>query len=209
MEYGWSFWYYGGLHQDGKLVSAAKVTAGTLSTAIWQHFVVNLPIILFAFIALVVWGRRTIVAEIGFTVGNRKKLLLPGGVVIYLLALVVALRFTNGALVTICYQWFYYLVFISFMEELTFRGLFPFLIEKSKLPDWTVWVVPGVLFASMHTLLPVIYNGFSFGVFVANLLSLLVGNTIAHCGFYALRRWSGTIWLPILVHGLLDFLSVF
>ncbi len=83
------------------------------------------------------------------------------------------------------------------------------LVEKGGVPAWAVWVLPGVLFACMHTLMPMIKNGFATESFVLHLLSVLGGYTVGHCSFYALRKWSVTLWLPVLVHGLLDFSSVF
>ena len=107
------------------------------------------------------------------------------------------------------YQWVYYLLFVALTEEFTFRGLLPFLAEKSGAPVWVVWIFPGIMFSCMHTLIPMTYNGFTVKAFVWSALTMLGGYTAGHCGFYALRRWSGTLWLPVLVHGTLDFLSIF
>lgn len=89
------------------------------------------------------------------------------------------------------------------------KELLPLLMERSGAPVWAVWGIPGVLFACMHTLMPMVQNGFTVRNLVFRLLSVLGGYTVGHCGFYALRRWAGTLWLPVLIHGLLDFSSIF
>ena len=207
--YAWTLWYYGGLYRNGALLSASQVRGDTLLPTLTQEFIAALPEILAAVIAWVVLGLEQFPLEMGLKANCRKKGLLPllaGG---YLLALPLALWFVNLEPLAICYQWGYYLILIAFLEELIFCGLLPFLMEKSGVPAWAVWVIPGVLFACMHTLMPMVQNGFAVRTLAFHLLSVLGGYTAGHCGFYALRRWSGTLWLPILVHGLLDFSSIF
>ncbi len=46
-------------------------------------------------------------------------------------------------------------------------------------------ILPGALFACMHTLMPMVQNGFTAESFVLPLLSVLGGYTVGHCGFYA------------------------
>lgn len=51
----------------------------------------------------------------------------------------------KGGWFAIGYQWGYYLLFIALMEELVYRGWLPYLIQKSGLPEWCVWVITGIL----------------------------------------------------------------
>ena len=154
-------------------------------------------------------GQERFTEEMGLRVQWQKKtaLLLAAGAC--LLALAAAFLLVKAEPLAIGYQWVYYLLFVALTEEFTFRGLLPFLAEKSGAPAWVVWIFPGVMFSCMHTLIPMTYNGFTLKVFIWSALSMLGGYTVGHCGFYALRRWSGTLWLPVLVHGTLDFLSIF
>ena len=207
--YGWSLWYYGGLYQDGALLSASQVTAETLLPILSQEWRVVLPEIIAAVIAWALLGWKQFPQEMGLKAERGKKAILSLLAAGYLAALFLALLVVKAEPLAICYQWGYYLLLIAFWEELIFRGLFPLLVEKGGVPTWVVWVLPGVLFACMHTLMPIVKNGFAAESFVLYLLSVLGGYTVGHCGFYALRKWSGTLWLPILVHGLLDFSSVF
>ena len=207
--YGWSLWYYGGLYQSGALLSASQVTAETLLPTLSQELIVVLPEILAAVIAWALLGWKQFPQEMGLKAESVKKeilSLLAGG---YLGALFLGLLTVKSEPLTICYQWGYYLFLIALWEEFIFRGLLPLLVEKGGVPTWVIWLLPGVLFACMHTLMPMVKTGFAAESFVFRLLSVLGGYTVGHCGFYALRKWSGTLWLPVLVHGLLDFSSVF
>ena len=50
------------------------------------------------------------------------------------------------------------------------------LVEKSGVPVWVVWVLPGVLFACMHTLMPMVKNGFVTESFMLHLVVLYPWN---------------------------------
>ena len=209
VAYLWGLWYYGGLYRSGQLLSASKVTSDTLLSTLAQNTVVLLPQLLTGAAALVLLGRERFTVEMGLRVQRQKKTALFLAAGACLLALVAAFLFVKSEPLAIGYQWVYYLLFVALTEEVTFRGLLPFLIEKSGAPAWVVWIFPGVMFSWMHTLMPMIYNGFEFSSFVWSALTMLGGYTAGHCGYYALRRLSGTLWLPVLIHGTLDFLSIF
>lgn len=80
------------------------------------------------------------------------------------------------------------------------------IFQKGRLPSWCVWIVPGILFGAAHTLIPLAKFGAS--TLLPGLLSGVAGYALASCGFYALRRWSGTIWLPVFIHAALDFTGI-
>ena len=209
VTYLWGLWCYGGLYRSGQLLSASKVTPDTILSTLAQNTVVLLPQLLTGTAALVLLGRERFTEEMGLRVRRQKKtaLLLAAGAC--LLTLAVAFLLVKAEPLAIGYQWVYYLLFVALTEEFTFRSLLPFLAEKSGAPAWVVWIFPGMMFSCMHTLIPMTYNGFTVKAFIWSALTMLGGYTAGHCGYYALRRWSGTLWLPVLVHGTLDFLSIF
>ena len=127
---------------------------------------------------------------------------------VYLLLLPAGFLWGEGNCFAIAYQWGYYLLSVALMEELVYRGWLPHLIQKSGLPKWCVWVIPGVLFGCAHTLIPIIKEGFGLKILLT-LLSSAPGYLAGACGFYALRRWSGSLWLPVLLHAAMDFTVVF
>lgn len=174
--YGWSLWYYGGLYQSGALLSASQVTAETLLPTLSQELIVVLPEILAAVIAWALLGWKQFPQEMGLKAESVKKeilSLLAGG---YLGALFLALLTVKSEPLTICYQWGYYLFLIALWEEFIFRGLLPLLVEKGGVPTWVIWLLPGVLFACMHTLMPMVKNGFVTESFMLHLVVLYPWN---------------------------------
>lgn len=206
--YAWGLWYYGGLQRAGALLSLADVTAQNAGRMLRQHLCAAAAEIVILLGAWLRWrGSTAQVFGVGFE-ARRGRIATAIAAVAYVILLTAGLLWANAAPFAVLYQWGYYLVFVALAEELVFRGLLVWLMEKSGLPAWCVWIVPGVLFGCMHTLLPVIEQGFGVGA-LFSLLSSLGGYTVGACGFYALRQWSKTLWLPVLVHAAMDFTAVF
>lgn len=193
------------LYQSGKLIAVKELQSGDIPAALLQHFLVNIPILCMIGIAVWVW-KRQFPAVFGLTTGDKKKrcsMLLAGGAFVLLLAAALVKEVNTPA--NLLYQRLYYLIFIALAEEALCRGLLPVLMEKGEFPKWCVWIIPGVLFGMMHTLIPAIKGTLT----AATVFSSIGGMLVSHCVFYAWRRWSGTLWLPIFIHAALDFAGVF
>lgn len=205
-DYLWSFWYFRSRYSTGTLLSISQVSAENLGNMLFQNVAVNLITLLTAAILWLIL-RRDFGKILGFVGGNRRGHLaagIAGG--IYALLLVAALVWSGISVLALVYQWIYFLVLVALSEEFLFRAVFPWLMEKSRLPSWCAWIVPGVLFGAAHTLVPLVKFGAS--TLLPELLSGVAGYVLASCGFYALRRWSGTIWLPVFIHAVLDFTGI-
>lgn len=207
VEYTWSWWYYKQLYLKGNLLSATSVTIEILPIVLAQHFIVTLPVWIFLFVSLLIQGHM-FHDNFGFKLPVKGKRVICGLVVIvYLIMLLIAFIRLEYEPITIIYLWIYYFLFVAFTEEAIFRGLLPWLMKKSGVIQWYVWIIPGVLFACMHSLMPLVVNGFSME-FIVSLFSSLGGFTLFACGLYYLRCWSNSLWLPIFVHAILDFVGV-
>lgn len=206
--YLWDLWYYGGLYREGLLFSAADASPETIGPLVCQHLLSDAPVLLVAVTFALVWRKDffEISALTLYTKRGRISAALAGTV--YLLLLPAGFLWGKGDWFAIGYQWGYYLLSVALMEELVYRGWLPYLIQKSGLPEWCVWVIPGVLFGCAHTLIPVIKEGFGLSILLT-LLSSVTGYLAGACAFYGLRRWSGSLWLPVLLHAALDFTGVF
>ena len=205
-EYGWVAWYYGKLYRQGMTISVLHINMANLSNAFQQHLLVNLQGILLLLICIVVW-KRQVPDKLGFSIKTKR------GKTTALIALTVALATLAFALVSASipveqalYGWVYYLIFVAFFEELTFRAVLPWLMKKSSLPNWCEWLIPAMLFAAMHTMIPLITGGAPavLKAITTNLIGLIVGG----CAYYGLYRWTGNIWTPTLLHGVLDYPSL-
>lgn len=206
--YLWDLWYYGGLYRKGFLLSAADASPKIIGSLVWQHLLSNVPVLLAAII-LALFRHKDFFEISALTLHtSRGRISAALAGVVYLLLLPAGFLWGKGGWFAIGYQWGYYLLFIALMEELVYRGWLPYLIQKSGLPEWCVWVIPGILFGCVHTLMLVIKEGFGLNILLT-LGSSTIGYLVGACAFYALRLWSGSLWLPVLLHAALDFTGVF
>lgn len=205
LEYAWSLLYYRALYQSGKLIAVKELQSVDIPAALLQHFLVNIPVLCMTVSAALVW-KRQITTLFGLTTVDKKRrysVLLAGGAFVILLAAALVKEVNTPA--NLLYQWSYYLIFVALAEETLCRGLLPLLMEKGEFPEWCVWVVPGVLFGLMHTLIPAVRGTLTAAI----VFSSIGGMLFSHCALYSLRRWSGTLWLPVLLHAAWDFTGVF
>lgn len=180
-------------------VSLEQITWGKFGL----YFLVNalallLPPVVFLLIT------RTRPNEAGVTAHNR--------------GLVLALVLAFGGLVVLdgnwsaggVYYWLHILINIALGEELMYRG---FVYSRLKrVSPWLALLVSGFFWGAGHA----IYAGVVAGRSVPQILLTMVvggaevpvnafGGILAGIGFAALYEWSGTLFVPILLHAILDF----
>ena len=71
------------------------------------------------------------------------------------------------------------------------------------------YLVPNILFAAMH-----VFAYADFGAIIASYLARFVCSQMAGlvamgCLFQYLKEKSGSLWIPVLVHAVLDYTAVF
>jgi membrane protease YdiL (CAAX protease family) len=93
---------------------------------------------------------------------------------------------------------------VGFGEEMITRGSM-ILGLRSRFKEGNVWLISSLLFSALHV--PNVIFGLAFWAMpVQVLLTFIMGS-----GFYVIRRMSGTLLLPMILHGLWDssiFLSI-
>ncbi len=120
------------------------------------------------------------------------------------------LGFTIYALVTkpdkaaILFSLFYYLVIIAFAEEFVMHDVCTFFLRDASWP--LRYLLPNFFFALPHLFNYAGWGEISGGV-VLNFLfnGILAGYIVGGCLLQLLKEKSGSIWLPVLLHCLLDY----
>lgn len=106
------------------------------------------------------------------------------------------------------YLAFFYLVIVAFSEEFIFRGYLFTQIDQA-YGFKTGVIISGLLFGAMHGLLPTITANGSLADLFTNISSNLLGQGIVGGGLFALAyKKSGTLFVSILIHAILDYSTV-
>ena len=196
----WSIWYYARRYAAGSLLSVSR--AGEyLGAVTGQTVMVCLPELLFLSGALLVWRKaslRRLSLGLG---GTRVQWLTAALTAFYALCLIVQAK-RSGDWPTTVFRWIYYFFFIAFLEEFLFRALFPALLHGYGA-ERLERLLPAVLFALSHSLLPTVTGGIGAGIRAA--ASGLLGYTLAGMAWDWLRRRTGSLWPGVLIHALMDF----
>lgn len=196
-----------GEDQSGKLLSAARASDDTLGALLTQNLPVNLPVLLLAAVLLLVM-KGQFVQTTGLILPQGRSRMSAGiALGVYAVLLVVALLLRKGTVPAIVYQWLGYLVFVALAEELVFRAVLLWMMERSGLTARCVWAIPAVLFGCAHTLIPLVKGSGAAGA-VELLFSGMIDYMIMSYAMYRVRLWARTLWLPVLIRAALDFLGV-
>lgn len=130
-----------------------------------------------------------------------------GGLLCLLAVMVLVSIQRTGDPVLIFLNLIYYVVFIGFAEEFLIRGVCVYLLRE--MPWRVKYLLPNFLFALLHIFA---FNHFApltpasvLGFLTSDVLGLMASG----CCFQLLKDRTGTLWVPVLLHGMLDFSTVF
>ena len=159
-------------------------------------------VILIFFIIL----RKNFVSEMYLKISEKKQKITVFILTAILLAVTVFCLITKADKITILYNLLYYTVFIALEEELLVRGVCVYLLKDES--NYIRYLVPNILFAAMH-----LFSYANWGkitpVYVFSFItSQMLGLVLTGCIFQYLKEKSGTIWIPVLVHAILDYMVV-
>lgn len=100
---------------------------------------------------------------------------------------------------------FYYFIVIAFTEELFFRGYLQTRLYGLIKNDLAAILLCGILFSLLHIPYQMQRTGLPFFVFIQTKYSLLIATFIAHIVLNAFYRKTNSLFIPVLIHGFLDF----
>ena len=122
-------------------------------------------------------------------------------VIILVLSMVIALYqfyYMKNGLIE---KWLYYLLLVSFSEELMFRGFVHIRISSFIKNNTKTIIVLGCIYGLFHG-----FNGLNVQEQpIIYLLSQLGGGIVGHTFFYFIYYKSNNILYPTIVHAILDF----
>ncbi|MBQ8781963.1 MAG: CPBP family intramembrane metalloprotease [Oscillospiraceae bacterium] len=101
------------------------------------------------------------------------------------------------------YKLFFYIIFVAGFEELWARGLL--YLQLKPCGKAAAILVGGVFFGIMHAVVPSVLNGNGLGEMFSSMFSYLGFGLIGGLLFIFLLEMSGTIFVPILIHAIMDF----
>lgn len=195
-----SYFYFSFLWNKGWLISRNDVTSDNVWFQFLSDTIFNLLFVILI-LAVILLSKRSL-RELGFTNKYRLESVL-------LLAVYIAMFLYHGDFtVRGVYLAFFYLVIVAFTEEFIFRGFLFTQIEQAY--DFEIGIIiSGLFFGAMHGLLPTITSNGSLLDLLINISGKLLGQGIIGGGLFALiYKKSGTLFIPILIHAILDYSGI-
>lgn len=196
-----AYLYFKYLHENRGILSISKA-GQDLPGITMQSLIVNVPILVMLLLTFVILRKKAI----GYlTLGLEKK---SAKIIVLVLVTVYVLSLTRQLVVyddkvTIVFKWIYYLVFVAFCEELEYRALMPAIL-KGRVHKYVEWILPNILFACAHLLLPMI-QGKSFAEMLGILGSSTLGYVLMGVFWEWCKRKTGSLWVGVLIHAIMDF----
>ena len=197
-------WGAGILYTSKRNVSVISVK--TASDNIFGIFLQNLvvsfvPILLF--IICLVLLKKQFFSQMYFKIYNKKQTAMITFLITVLSALSLYCLITKVDKITVLYNLLYYTLFIALTEEFIVRDVCTYLLREEK--DSIRYLIPNTLFAAMHIFAYAEWGEITVYYLISFALSQMPGLLITGFLFQYLKEKSGTIWVPILVHAILDF----
>ncbi len=103
----------------------------------------------------------------------------------------------------VLFSLFYYSVFIAFAEEFVCRDVCTWFLRDFRWP--VRYLIPNICFALLHLFSAAGWGEITGAVILHFLTSDAAGFAVYGCLMQLLKEKSGTIWLPVLLHALMDY----
>lgn len=104
---------------------------------------------------------------------------------------------------SVLFSLLYYTVFIAFAEEFVCRDVCAWFLQEFRWP--VRFLIPNICFALLHLFSAAHWGEITGAVLFHFLTSDVLGFAAFGCLMQLLKEKSGTIWLPVLLHTLMDY----
>ena len=190
--------------QNGTVISVRNAS-DNIPGIFRQSLIVSMAAILVILIFFIIL-RKNFVSEMYLKISEKKQKITVFILTAILLAVTVFCLITKADKITILYNLLYYTVFIALEEELLVRGVCVYLLKDES--NYIRYLVPNILFAAMHLFSYTNWGKITLVYVFSFITSQMLGLVLTGCIFQYLKEKSGTIWIPVLVHAILDYMVV-
>ena len=190
--------------QNGTVISVRNAS-DNIPGIFRQSLIVSMAAILVILIFFIIL-RKNFVSEMYLKISEKKQKITVLILTAILLAVTVFCLITKADKITILYNLLYYTVFIALEEELLVRGVCVYLLKDES--NYIRYLVPNILFAAMHLFSYANWGKITSVYVFSFITSQMLGLVLTGCIFQYLKEKSGTIWITVLVHAILDYMVV-
>ena len=169
-----------------------------------QNLAVNLPTLILLGMMLFKL-RKKFVREMYLNISGDWQKKVAAVLLAVLAGVTVFCLITKEDKVTILYNLLYYVIFTAFTEEFLIRDVCTWILRTEKKS--VRYLVPNLAFGAMHLFSYANWGEITLPYVVTFVTTEMLGLVCTGCGS-DLERRSGTIWLTVLLHGLMDYLVV-
>lgn len=200
-DIGWAAAVLYAWKRNGTVLSVKTASADIPGIFVQNIIVSAVPILLF--IICLAALKKEFFTRMYFKVSNKKQKTAVAFLAAVLVILALYCLVTKTDKITVLYNLLYYTVFIALTEEFVVRGVCVDLLRTEK--SSVRYFIPNVLFAAMHIFSYAGWGELTFRYLFSFVSSQMLGLIAMGCLFQYLKEKSGTIWVPVLVHAILDF----
>lgn len=177
-------------YRNGWLISLQTVSLSNIGIKLFDDFVTML---IFPLVLIVVYRNK--LSELGINKSKLSIVLL----LIYVLFFVLHSDYTVKGV----YRAFFYLFIVALPEEFIYRGYIYSNLKKYNRTS--AIIISGILFGIMHSILPSITSESNISTMIMDMFNQLGGGIVSGLIFISYLEMSGSIFVPIFIHALLDY----
>lgn len=194
------YFYIAYSRENGLLISVKETGPINIGLKFLGDFISSLLIVIVLLFITVI--RKKPLSALGITL--KSPLIIFALFAVYLVMFLINGDFTAKGF----YAAFFYLVVVAFSEEFVFRGYLFTAIDK-EYGFWIAAVISGLLFGAIHGFMPSVVNGSDTIGLITSIMNNLLGQGILAGALFAmLYKKSKTLFVPVLVHAILDYSGV-
>ncbi len=190
---GYFMWFYilaNIFYNNNMIISVKNVT--------WDNILIKLAgdyLIMLLLPTLIIIIYRKKLTDLNLKYTSKKE--------IYILSIILIIFFFlhNDDSITGFYKFFFYFIVVSFGEEFIYRGyIYNKLKEKSVIQ---AIIISGILWGVNHAILSSVVDNSNI---LKGMIYEMGGGILSGWYFIYIQEKSGTLWIPILIHALQDYI---